>query len=382
MVGHVNDLSYIQHNKHFHNGVIMYLFFLLILCLPMLALKRRDEQNINILDSKSTTCIKGILCIYVMLHNLGLDLENDWLKEVVCEHAGGVGVGLFFFLSAYGITRSYQAKGNKYLKKLLFVHIPKLWIVAVFINAITYLSFQRGSYETHDMWLRILNFDLFNNFHRINRHGWYIASIIALYIIFAIVYFVCGKLKSDKKFIIAAFVMAFVAIGFRVAAIIFDNGGMYTREMPAFAIGCIYATFYDKINNYAKKHFAIGITLSIIAFVIGFLCFEPVATYAATLIIILVSQKFTYYNNATFFLGKICMGVYLFLHYSTIVLGEFITNEYLWVLLNAGFIIEVAIIIYAVQCMVAYLIDVGKTIFKKQKAHDSIKTKTRKIFDE
>ena len=335
----------------------MYLFFALILFLPMLALKPRGVgDNVAIMDSKSTTCIKGLLCIYVMLHNLGLDLENDTLKELVCEHAGGVGVGLFFFLSAFGIIRSYQAHGNPYLRKLLLVHIPKIWAVAVFINAITYLSFQRGAYEPVDMWLRILNLDLFNHFNRINRHGWYIASIIALYILFAVVYFICSKLKTDKKFIIAGCIMALISIGFRVAAHIADNGGMYTREMPAFAIGCIYATFYNQINTLANKYFKPGILLSIGAFIIGFLLFEPIATYSAAFIIILVSQKYTYYNKFTFFLGKICIGVYLFLHYSSIVLQAFLENEYLWVLTNAAFIIEVAIMIYAVQYAIDFIV--------------------------
>ena len=334
----------------------MYIFFALILFLPMLALKPRRIDDANILDAKSTTCIKGILCIYVMLHNLGLDLENDELKELVCEHAGGVGVGLFFFLSAFGIIRSYQVHGNKYLGKLLLVHIPKIWAVAIFINALTYFSFQRGAYEPADMWLRILNLDLFNNFNRINRHGWYIASIIALYIIFAAVYFICSKLKTDKKFIIAAFIMAFVSIGFRVAAHIADNGGMYTREMPAFAIGCIYATFYNQINAIASKYFKFGMLLSVAAFIVGFLVYEPLATYSAAIIIILVSQKYTYYNPFTFFLGKICIGVYLFLHYSSIVLQPYLEHKYLWVLTNAGFIIEVAIMIYAVQYAIDFSI--------------------------
>ena len=343
----------------------MYLFFALILFLPMLALRRRAEGDTNILDPKSTTCLKGILCIYVMLHNLGLDLENDELKELVCEHAGGVGVGLFFFLSAFGIIRSYQAKGNKYLAKLFFVHIPKLWLVAVFINALTYFCFQRGAYETGDMWLRILNFDIFNNFHRINRHGWYIASIIALYLIFILVYFVCSKLKTDKRFVIAGITMAVISVGFRIAAHIADNGGMYTREMPAFAIGCIYATYYDKINALALKYFKIGMLLCISAFVIGFLTWEAIGTYAAALIIILVSQKYTYYSNVTYFLGKICIGVYLFLHFSSIVLQPYLSNEYLWVLTNAGFIIEVAIMIYAVQYAIDYMIDRAKALIKR-----------------
>ena len=344
----------------------MYIFFALTLFLPMLALKRRTVGDTNILDSKSTTCIKGILCIYVMLHNLGLDLDNDEFKELICEHAGGIGVGLFFFLSAFGIIRSYQAKGNKYLKKLLLVHIPKLWAVAVFINAITYLSFQRGAYEPVDMWLRILNLDLFNNFNRINRHGWYIASIIALYIVFAIVYFVCSKLKTDKKLIIAGIIMASVSVGFRIAAHIADQGGMYTREMPAFAIGCIYATFYDKINVLALKYFKFGMLVCIATLAIGNLIWEPIATYAAALIIIFVSQKYTYYSDVTYFLGKICIGVYLFLHYSSIVLQPYLSNEYLWVLTNAGFIIEVAVMIYAVQYAIEYVISRVKMRVKRK----------------
>lgn len=228
----------------------MYIFFALTLLLPMLALKPRREGDGSILDAKSTTCIKGILCLYVMLHNLGLDLENNTLKELVCEHAGGVGVGLFFFLSAFGIVRSYKARGNSYLLRLLFVHIPKLWAVAVFVNALTYFSFQRGAYEPLDRWLRILNLDLFNGFNRINRHGWYIASILALYVIFAAVYFICSYLKTDKKLIIAGSIMAFISVAFRIAAHIADKGGMYTREMPAFAIGCMYTTFSSRSTHW------------------------------------------------------------------------------------------------------------------------------------
>ena len=334
----------------------MYIFFALILFLPMLAVKRRADGDSQILDLKSTTCIKGILCIYVMLHNLGLDLPNGKLKMLVCEHSGGVAVGLFFFLTAYGLIRAYQERGNRYLPRLLFVHIPKMWVVAVFINTITYFTFMRGEFEPLDMWLRILNLDLFNGLNRINRHGWYIASVIAIYIIFAAVYFICSKLKTEKKFIVAACIMACVVIGLRLTAVIADYGRMYTRELPAFAIGCFYATFYDKINAFAKKHFKLGTILSVGVFVIGFLLFEPIATYAAACIIIFVSQKYTYYSKVTHFLGKICLGVYLFLHYSSFTLIFFISQEYLWVLLNAGFIIEAAIIIYAAQYAVDYCI--------------------------
>ncbi|MBQ3571280.1 MAG: acyltransferase [Clostridia bacterium] len=333
----------------------MYLFYLLIFLLPMLALKKRKDSDGGVLDLRSTTCIKGILCIYVMLHNLGLDLNNPPFKEQICEYSGGIAVGLFFFLSAFGIIRGYQSKGNRYLGKLLLVNVPKIWLVAVFINVITYFSFFRGGYNGADLWLRLLNLDMFNGFRHINRHGWYIVSICTLYCIFALVYFACSKLKTDKKFIIAGLIMAVVPIAIRATAKLTDTGAMYTREMPTFAIGCIYATFYDKINSFATKHFWLGILLSVAVFIFGVIVFEPIAAYASTLVIIFISQRLTYYNKITFFLGKICIGVYLILHYSSIVMQSFIYNEYLWVLTNAGFILLSAIVIYAGQ----YVIEKG-----------------------
>ena len=70
----------------------------------------------------------------------------------------------------------------------------------------------------------------------------------------------CSKLKSEKRFTVAAIIMAIVPIALRIAAKIADHGGMYTREMPTFAIGCIYAAFYDDINRIAKKYFKCGNT--------------------------------------------------------------------------------------------------------------------------
>ena len=113
----------------------MLLFFILLLALPCLAVKFRTAEDAPILDSRSTTCIKGVLCLFVMFHNLGLDYKgNSEVMELICEHAGGVGVGLFFFLSAFGIVRSYGKHGNKYLPRLIFVHSARLYAISVFIN--------------------------------------------------------------------------------------------------------------------------------------------------------------------------------------------------------------------------------------------------------
>ena len=72
----------------------MYLFYALLLVIPMFFLRKRTAESGEILDAKSTTCLKGLLCFFVMLHNLGLDLPgNTVIKERICEYSGGIGVG-------------------------------------------------------------------------------------------------------------------------------------------------------------------------------------------------------------------------------------------------------------------------------------------------
>ena len=325
------------------------IFFIALLIVPCFTLRKKVDDNL-IFDVRSTTCLKGILCLFVMFHNLGLDYyPNDCIQDLIAEHAGGVGVGLFFFLSAFGIIRSYQKKGNPYLKQLLFVHIPKIYFLSVAINLLTYFVFFRGNFETGDLIMRILNLDILNGFNRMNRHGWYISTIILLYLIFMVVYFICSKLKTEKRFIIAGIILACIATSLRIVAIIADQGGMYTREITAFSTGCLYATFFEECNTFFKKHFFPLIIISGIAMVAGFFFYEPLSTHMSAIFLVTLAQKFKWENSVTFVLGKICLGIYLFLHFSSMVLIDFIKNPYYWMLLNAGFILLLSFIAYGIS---------------------------------
>ena len=341
---------------------MMLAFFIALIIVPLFFLRKRKEDE-TIFDYASSMCLKGVLCLFVMFHNLGLDyFHDDGPMRLIAEHAGGVGVGLFFFLSAFGILRAYQKKGNKYLLKLIFINCTKLWLIAVGINLLTYLVYFKGAFTTTDAVLRILNLDFFNHFNRMNRHGWYIASIIALYLVFSLVYFLCSFLKTDKKFLIAGIIMFLIPIGLRITTQIADQGGMYTREIVGFSIGIFYATFYDKVNYLLKKYFWFALPISVAVMIVGFIFHEPLATDAACFVLMTVATRYTWYNKVTYFLGKICIGVYLFLHFSTLTLQPFINNEAWWLLLNAGFILLLAVLLYAVELLVSYVF----TLIKKR----------------
>ena len=331
----------------------MIYFYLALLLIPMLTIRKRKEEDGLIMDSYSTTCLKGLICIYVLLHNIGLDYEgNTPIVAKICEHTGGIGVGIFFFLSAFGIIRSYQSKGNKYLLKLIFVNCIKLFLISFIINLLIYLVYHQGQFETTDLLLRLFNLDVFNNFNSMNRHGWYIPTIIGMYLIFSLVFFLCSKLKSDKKFYIAGFILAFIAIGFRLGAIIADSGRLYTRELPCFAIGCLYAMYYDKTNKLFNKYFYQGLIVLIAAVLFGMFFSEPIGAYGACLLIILLSQRITYKNNIMNFLGKICIYLYLFLHFTQMGLQQYRENQYWWTLTNIGLDLVLSLLLY----LVLYLI--------------------------
>lgn len=345
------------------------IFFAFAFILPIPFLRMRTDEIDNVLDSKTSRFIKGILCIFVMLHNLGLDYLHTnfpdrnytgwlWVTENITESTGGIAVGVFFFLSAYGLIISYNKNGNRFLKKLMTKNFIKLYFVAVFINLLEFIFFFRNSFETKDAILRILNLDLFNNFNRMNRHGWFIASLLAIYIIFSITFYICSKLKNKNKNYIAGFIVAGIVLFFKLLTLIFDNGGMYTRELPCFAIGLIYGMYYIQINKFCKKYFIPLLIVSFVAYGVGMFFYEPVASWGACVFIITLLQKFTLENKVISGLGSICLGIYLFLHLSTLIYADkFISNAFAWVFINAVTIFAFTFALEFIIKIISFLIN-------------------------
>lgn len=357
----------------------LFIFFGIAFILPLIFIRKRTDETENILDSKTSRFIKGILCIFVMLHNLGLDYLHTnfpdrnysgwlWVIDNITESTGGIAVGVFFFLSAYGLIISYNKNGSKFLKKLMTKNFIKLYLVAVFINLLEFLFFFRNSFETKDAVLRILNLDLFNNFNRMNRHGWFIASLLAAYIVFAITFYLCSKLKTKNKNYIAGFIVAGIVLICKLLTMIFDNGGMYTRELPCFAIGLVYGMFYVPINKFCKKFFIPLIILSLIAYGVGMFFYEPVAAWGLCVLIVTVLQKCTLQNKVISWLGSICLGIYLFLHLSTLIYNEmFISNPYSWIIINAATIFAMTLGLEAIIKSIEFIISKITNLINKRK---------------
>lgn len=79
----------------------------------------------NILSKSTTNALKGISAIEIMIGHLGI--ATGWMLLYPNRKAGILFVGLFFFISGYGLMFSYLRNKN-YLKNFL---IKKVVIIIV-----------------------------------------------------------------------------------------------------------------------------------------------------------------------------------------------------------------------------------------------------------
>ena len=121
--------------------------------------------------------------------------------------------------------------------------------------------------------------------------------------------------------------------------------------MNCFALGCIYAIFYDKVNHFFSKHFWYSFIFIIPLYVFGLFYKEPIGGYAACIAVVCISQKYTFKSKITHFLGKISLGIYLFLYISSLIMQPFVNNQYLWVISNTILIFALSIGLYFVEIM-------------------------------
>ena len=347
----------------------MIIFFALALIGVAFCFRKKSDEE-SVLDKKATQAIKGILCIFIMLHNVGLDCTaNNEAAELICDHAGGVCVAIFFFLSGYGVLQAYKKNGVKSLKRLLLKNALKLYIIAVVINVIEYFAFFQGAFETKDLLLRIFNLDIFNNFARMNRHGWFIATIIGMYIIFALVFYISSLFKKKYSTLVATIIVAAIAIGLRILAKIMDNGGMYTNGLPLFGVGLLYSYFFEFINKLCLKKtiFIPTICVCVIGFAISFIFFwGTVASYALAILIVIGANYFRVDNKITLFLGNISLGVYLFTDTSMHLTSSFADNPYIYapvnIILTIGLGVCLYLAVFGVEKLIFYC--QGKIEFK------------------
>ena len=124
----------------------------------------------------------------IILHHIAMRTETGVIFPLFV-HMGSFAVAFFFFLSGYGLQKSYIIKSEYYKKEFLLKRIPTVLIPYIIITAIYWLWYlSLGHYYSIK--------DIIHSFivgEPIAIYSWFIINILFFYIVFWLLMHICKK---------------------------------------------------------------------------------------------------------------------------------------------------------------------------------------------
>ncbi|MBU3073207.1 acyltransferase family protein [Clostridium estertheticum] len=188
-----------------------------------------DEAFLN---RQLTNEVKGLAMLIIIIHHLCRHVVSNANDLILFYDLGYVGVGIFLFLSGFGLMSSLISKGdeNFFLKKVIRIYIPFVFMNLIWIFSDYYfLNIHQGIFKNIACIIGIIISD---------RNYWYIPFLILWYIVFHFVM----KLKITNKYKI--FILLFVSI----IIIVNSTSGNGRGNAFSFPFGIIVALYKDRVE--------------------------------------------------------------------------------------------------------------------------------------
>lgn len=322
----------------------------ILLIINSKTVKPLDAINEEYLSIKLSRYYRGLFALVVVLHHLSQKTSSGAIFPLFLN-TGALAVSFFFFLSGYGLQKSYIQKSVEYKRNYLKKRIPRVLIpycVFVVIYWLTNSIIDNG-YSISD----VLN--SFFNGYPIVSNSWYIIVILIFYLFYWLFMIIC---RNYKWIILCGCIwyILWVLFCFKM-----NYPVWWYRTAHLIIWGMIWATYESKLNNYIYTHYKwiapiiwIGFTFifffqdiiisrlphqflssSVIQFLLAFLFVCSV---------ILISMKLIIGNCILGLLGDISLEIYL-------VHGLFINliriqNDFLWCLVIISLSLVTAFILH------------------------------------
>ena len=315
----------------------------------------------NYLSRKACTCLKGWLALAILIHHIYQfsGILSGTPFSFVFINLGYWAVGLFMFLSGFGLYESYKLKGQAYIKlfprnRLLTFEISYL----IFVLIYSVYDFAMGIGHTLKDYCLTLTYG-----STVISFGWYLQLSMAMYLIFWVVFrFIQGS--NRQLWVLAALLCVFIIINIYVGI----DEGRYT-PVVYFAVGIMWSAHKEKADIILFKFRYLLFIIMCIIFLGGYVILwrYNLPVYAVAMvralsgiagIIAIESLLYTCYrfngkmgqmllgifeNPAMKFLSKISLEVYALQGIVLRTLYPQISNQYLFAL--AGFVSAILVAI-------------------------------------
>ena len=192
--------------------------------------------------------IFGISALWIVFFHINLEVEENMPTcMAMLISRGNMGVDVFLFLSAFGLSFSYAKNTLKefYWHRIKRVAIPFLWV------SIPYFLWYDFFYLKDGFLQFLLNVSTINNWFVDDYAIWYVAAIIPLYLIYPSVYIFNQKTEYiSTLFIIVVSVVAELWI-FQ-EKIYYGVERVWSR-VPVFIGGLLLSNWLKEQSNNAVK---------------------------------------------------------------------------------------------------------------------------------
>ena len=180
---------------------MLYLSIFLFIILLWVIMK---PQYVGSFSKEATLPLRGLLALLIVLHHLSQRLTYMIPEESVVNYLrdfncwGVPVVSVFFFMSGYGIMKSYQRRGKDYLNNFFSGRLCKIMIPFI-ICCLVYIPLNHNTISS------IFSLDTWKIDCPLLPSSWFVIAILCQYLIF---YIAARVIDNIKGTIIAAWIFS------------------------------------------------------------------------------------------------------------------------------------------------------------------------------
>lgn len=243
----------------------------------------------NVLGKKHRFFYMGVAMLWIVGYHLYIhdaEFYNSQLKlmKIIFKY-GYVGVDIFFFFSAYGLCHSYTNNSLKDFYKKRFIRIIPIYLFFEIAKFCIGTSENLPAFCYHRV-LEITSLFVIQTPYTCPneiRLGWFVPSIINLYLIFPLLFKLLKYLYSKKLHIQFTFIiLLFYACHFLWGYI----HGLYISRIPIICVG-IFTFFFLKYKKYDGLFLLYALFASLTFFIdrdnLKLSCLIPLILYAISM---------------------------------------------------------------------------------------------------
>lgn len=230
----------------------------------------------NVMNHRNA--IFGFAAIWIMIYHIYLRYYWPYIPVVSQVIAvGNMGVDIFVFLSAIGLSYSIEKNSIKdfYINRFKRVFVPFLLIATPFYIWDALVVYGVNMKALGEF---LLNITTLSFWCREGAPSWYIAFVVVAYAIFPLLY----KLKKRHKYILVLLILLSIAMELLLKFIespIYIFGERVLSRMPIFLIGMY-------ISDYAKENKKVNIPAAIVVITIACLGFVFITLYNPDIVLV------------------------------------------------------------------------------------------------